>query len=189
MMDKQVKPIHFVGENPRVLAKTMQEFLFSLTHICRNIIDHGIETPVTRMARGKDPAGLVTISCHVLPEQDGETLRLVISDDGNGIDPARIRSKLAAKDPDGSWRFEDDQTVIQRIFSWGFTTREAVTSLSGRGVGAEAVELESGNLGERSMPPLSFTRELRLKSGFLIDLTSYLCRILAASIRNELVTC
>lgn len=147
MMDKQVKPIHFVGENPRVLAKTMQEFLFSLTHICRNIIDHGIETPVTRMARGKDPAGLVTISCHVLPEQDGETLRLVISDDGNGIDPARIRSKLAAKDPDGSWRFEDDQTVIQRIFSWGFTTREAVTSLSGRGVGAEAVELEVRKLG------------------------------------------
>ncbi len=147
MMDKQVKPIQFLGDNPRVLAKPMQELLFSFTHICRNIMDHGIESPVTRMARGKDAAGKVTISCDVMSGEKGDILRIVIADDGNGIDPSRVRVKLSALDPEGVWRFEDDQTVIQRIFSWGFSTRDSVTTLSGRGVGAEAVELEVKKLG------------------------------------------
>ncbi len=149
MVEKQIKPVRFSGANPRVLTQPMQEFLFSLTHICRNIVDHGIEPPVTRMARGKDPAGLVTITFDVVPDQDtGEKwLHIVIADDGNGIDPARVRAKLYSADPEGSWRFEDDHTVIQRIFTWNFTTTEAVTSLSGRGIGMEAVEMEVKKLG------------------------------------------
>lgn len=150
MTDKQIKPIKYVGTNPRVLALPMQEFLFSLTHICRNIIDHGIEPPVTRMARGKEAAGLVTVSCLVAPDESspsGAWLQILISDDGNGIDPSRVRAKLSGIDPEGSWRFEDDQTVIQRILSWGFTTNEAVTSMSGRGVGTEVVDMEVKKLG------------------------------------------
>lgn len=149
MVEKQVKPVKYQGENPRILTRPIQELLFSLTHICRNIVDHGIETPVTRMARGKDPAGQVTIYSEI--SQDAKTgaqwLHIAISDDGNGIDPSRIRAKLASTDPEGSWRFEDDQTVIQRILSWGFTTTERVTLLSGRGVGMEAVEQEVTKLG------------------------------------------
>lgn len=149
MVEKQIKPVCFAGLNPRVLTQPMQEFLFSLTHICRNIVDHGIEPPVTRMARGKDPAGLVTVSFDVLPDEDkGEKwLRILIADDGNGIDPARVRAKLYSLDPEGAWRFEDDQAVIQRIFTWNFTTTEAVTALSGRGIGMEAVEMEVKKLG------------------------------------------
>ena len=147
VMDKQVKPIRYTGSNPRVLTQTIHDFLFALTHICRNIIDHGIEPPVTRMARGKDPAGQVTVMTEVLKEDGEEWLHFVIHDDGNGIDPSRIRAKLATVDPDGSWRDEDDQTVIQRIFSWGFSTSENVTSFSGRGVGMEAVEREVKMLG------------------------------------------
>ncbi len=148
-MDKQVKPVRFEGENPRILARPLQEFFFSLTHICRNAIDHGIEAPITRMARGKDAAGQVTISCEVLPVEGGEReiIKIVISDDGGGIDPSRVRARLSAIDPDGDWRFEDDAAVIQRIFSWGFTTTEKVTSLSGRGVGLEAVDREVKRLG------------------------------------------
>ncbi|MDP9127670.1 MAG: Hpt domain-containing protein, partial [Pseudomonadota bacterium] len=117
---KQVKPVRFTGSNPRVLVKPIQEFLFSLTHICRNIIDHGIEPPVTRLARDKDPAGQIAV--HINTERDDnmkdEWLHIVISDDGNGIDPARVRAKLAIADPLGDWRDEDDDAVIQRIFSW-----------------------------------------------------------------------
>lgn len=145
ILDKQVKPIKFLGSNPRVLTRPIQEFLFSLTHICRNIVDHGIETPVTRMARGKDAAGQVTITCRILNEgcgSDQEQLQIVIADDGNGIDPSRVRAKLSSLDPEGSWRFEDDQTVIQRILMQNFTTAENVTAISGRGIGMEAVELE-----------------------------------------------
>jgi len=149
MLDKQAKPVLFLGSNPHVLAQPMQEFLFSLTHICRNIVDHGIEPPVTRMARGKDAAGQVTITSDVVPDETGrgEVLRIIISDDGNGIDPSRVRAKLSESDPDGAWRGEDDQAIIQRIFSWGFTTSETVTNLSGRGVGTEAVDREVKKLG------------------------------------------
>ncbi|MDX9690418.1 MAG: ATP-binding protein [Alphaproteobacteria bacterium] len=149
VMDKQVKPIKFLGSNPKVLTRPIQEFLFSLTHISRNIVDHGLEAPVTRMARGKDAAGQVTITCDIINGVDGvsDWLRLQIADDGNGIDPSRVRAKLYSMDPEGDWRFEDDQTVIQRIFKWNFTTSESVTAISGRGIGMEAVETEVKKLG------------------------------------------
>ena len=149
MTGKQVKPIRYTGSNPRVLALPIHEFLFSLTHICRNIVDHGIEPPVTRLARGKDPAGQVSIHTDVVADADkkAEWLHIVIADDGGGIDPGRIRAKLATTDPQGTWREDDDQKVIQRIFSWGFSTSETINELSGRGVGLEAVEREVTALG------------------------------------------
>lgn len=146
---KQTKPIRYTGTNPLVLTRPIQELLFSLSHICRNIVDHGIEPAVTRLARDKDPAGQVSIHGDLTFDGDtqSEWLRIVIADDGGGIDPSRVRAKLAATDPRGSWREEDDQTVIQRIFSWGFSTRDHVSDLSGRGVGLEAVEREVKALG------------------------------------------
>jgi len=146
---KQVKPIRYTGSNPRILALPLSEFLFSLTHICRNIIDHGIEPSVTRLARGKDPSGQVSIHTDILldSETQKEWLQIVISDDGNGIDTAKVRAKLATIDPQGAWRNEDDQAIMQYIFSWGFSTRENVTDLSGHGVGMEVVEREAKLLG------------------------------------------
>lgn len=146
---KQIKPIRYTGSNPLVLTRPIQELLFSLSHICRNIVDHGIEPAVTRLARDKDPAGQVSVHGD-LTTDDGsrrEWLRIVIADDGGGIDPSRVRAKLAATDPQGAWREEDDQKIIQRIFSWGFSTRDHVSDLSGRGVGLEAVEREVIALG------------------------------------------
>jgi chemotaxis protein histidine kinase CheA len=131
-----------------VLTQPIQHFLFSLTHICRNIVDHGIEPPITRMARGKDPAAQVSILTDIITGDDRrEWLHFIIGDDGNGIDPSRVRSKLAAIDPEGLWRNEDDQTVIQRIFNWGISTRDTVNDMSGHGVGMEAVEREVKLLG------------------------------------------
>jgi len=148
VLDKQIKPIRFLGDNPRVLTQPIQDFLYSLTHISRNIMDHGIEAAVTRMARNKDPAGEVVIKTEIISKNDEEKwLHIVISDDGNGIDPSRIRAKLSALDPEGGWRFEDDHAVIQRIFSWGFSTNSDVSNISGRGVGLEAVEREVKLLG------------------------------------------
>lgn len=148
IMGKQIKPVKFIGDNPPVLMVSLRNLFFTFTHLCRNIIDHGIEPPITRLARGKDPLGLVTVSTDVIRLPSGEEqLRMIISDDGNGIDPGRIRSKLMEKDPQGSWHDEDDAQVIQRIFSWGFSTRDNVTDISGRGVGLEAVQREVALLG------------------------------------------
>ncbi|MCL2469491.1 MAG: ATP-binding protein [Alphaproteobacteria bacterium] len=144
MLEKQIKPIQYEGENPHVLTRPMQEFIFSLTHVCRNIVDHGIESPVTRLARSKDAAGQVTIATHILKGagDKGDMLQIVITDDGNGIDPARVRAKLSSTDPDGPWQFENDEEVIQHVFSWNFSTSDTVTDISGRGIGLEAVQME-----------------------------------------------
>lgn len=147
IMGKQVKPVRFTGTNPRVLTRSIQNLLFSLTHVCRNIVDHGIEPPITRMARGKDPAGQVSVHSEIVADGHGDYLHLIIGDDGNGVDPSRIRAKLAEEDPQGSWRNEDDQTIIQRIFGWGFSTRDDISDMSGHGVGMEAVEQEVKLLG------------------------------------------
>ncbi|MGE3624245.1 MAG: ATP-binding protein [Bdellovibrionales bacterium] len=148
IMGKQVKPMRFTGTNPRILTQPVQHFLFSLTHICRNIVDHGIEPPITRLARGKDPAGQVSIHAEVVTDdRRKEWLHFIISDDGGGIDPSRIRAKLASLDPEGPWMNEDDHTVIQRIFNWGISTRDSISDMSGHGVGMEAVEREVKLLG------------------------------------------
>jgi two-component system chemotaxis sensor kinase CheA len=146
---KQVKQIRYTGSNPPVLTRPLHAMFFSFTHICRNIIDHGIEPAVTRISRGKDPAGQISIHTDVLSDEDGvrQWLLLVIGDDGGGIDPSRVRSKLSVTAPEGVWRTQDDHAVIQNIFSWGFSTRDIVTDMSGRGVGMEAVEREVHDLG------------------------------------------
>jgi two-component system chemotaxis sensor kinase CheA len=149
IMGKQMKPMRYTGSNPPILVRPMQDFLLSLSHICRNIIDHGIEPSVTRLSRGKDPQGQVSIHVDTAldDQQQKEWLHIIISEDGNGIDPAAIREKLSKIDPQGAWRTETDEDVIQHIFSWGFSTRENVTDMSGRGVGMEAVEREVKLLG------------------------------------------
>lgn len=149
IMGKKVKPVVYTGANPRVLLQPMEGFLLSTMHICRNIIDHGIEPAVTRLARGKDPAGTITIHSDLVDnlETGRKMLQIIISDDGNGIDPALVRKKLAQIDPEGEWRFDDDEKVIQRILLWEVSTRSEVSDISGRGVGMEAVDREVRLLG------------------------------------------
>ena len=145
---KQVKPIVYSGSNPPVLTRTFHQLIFSLTHVSRNIIDHGIEPAVTRIARGKDPSGQVSIHADVTDDADGKKwLEISIADDGGGIDPARVRAKLSSLNPNGPWQDMNDHALIQNIFSWGFSTSDTVTDMSGRGVGMELVEHEVKALG------------------------------------------
>jgi two-component system chemotaxis sensor kinase CheA len=149
IMGKKVKPIRFTGSNPRVLLQPMEGFLLSIMHISRNIIDHGIEPVVTRLARGKDPAGLISVHTDLVDNlQTGRKMvQILISDDGNGIDPTLVRKKLASIDPNGSWKNDSDEVVIQRIMQWEVSTRAEISDISGRGVGMEAVEREVNLLG------------------------------------------
>lgn len=108
-----------------------------LVHMLRNSLDHGLETPAERRAAGKPATGRLTIRAH----QEGDRIGLDIIDDGRGIDPALIRAKAAEKgiiDPSAAAAM-DDAEAIQLIFAAGFSTAEAVSDLSGRGVGMDAV--------------------------------------------------
>ncbi|MFA4993994.1 MAG: ATP-binding protein [Bdellovibrionales bacterium] len=145
---KQIKPVRYSGSNPPILMREYQSLLFSLTHVCRNIIDHGIEPTVTRLARGKDPAGLVSVETNVVQDKETEKqwLTITISDDGGGIDPARVREKLMQMEPGKPWNDLDDHAIIQNVFTFGVSTRENVSELSGRGVGMNVVKREVDNL-------------------------------------------
>ncbi len=139
-LEKKVKPIIFTGENIRVPPRPFQHLLMALTHVVHNILDHGIEAPITRKAKGKDPQGQVTIEVkNVIGKDDRPWIQITISDDGAGIDPNRVREKLMKADPEGSWREDDDEHVIQQLLTHDVSTRDEVSMLSGRGAGMSAV--------------------------------------------------
>lgn len=108
-----------------------------LVHLVRNSLDHGLESAAERRACGKAPAGRLAIRAH----QEGDRILVDISDDGRGIDPARIRAKAVEKGivDAAAAAAMDDAEAIQLIFAAGFSTAETISDLSGRGVGMDAV--------------------------------------------------
>jgi two-component system chemotaxis sensor kinase CheA len=110
-------------------------------------VDHGIELPHVREEQGKAAAGSITVSFDVQRKPDLDTLLIRIDDDGSGVNPEKIREKLAKKDIDTT--HESDSEVIQHIFDSQFSTRDQVTETSGRGVGMDAIKHAAEELGGR----------------------------------------
>jgi two-component system chemotaxis sensor kinase CheA len=112
-----------------------------ITHMIRNAIDHGIESPNARVAAGKDATGVVSLAA--AHEAGGIVIRF--SDDGAGLNAARIaeRARQIGLNPDRMTRAE----VLELIFEPGFSTAAAVTDLSGRGVGMDVVRRNIESLG------------------------------------------
>ena len=105
----------------------------SLLHLVRNAIDHGVEDRPVRAARGKPEAATIAIRAAL----HGERLTVTASDDGTGIDVDGIRAKLRER---GLPVPEADADVARMLFHAGFSTRDIATTISGRGVGLDAVE-------------------------------------------------
>jgi two-component system chemotaxis sensor kinase CheA len=128
------------------LDKTIIEAIRDpLTHLVRNAIDHGIELPAERTARGKPAEGRLLL--HAFHE--GGKVIIEIRDDGGGIDPQRVRDKaIRAKvvAPEQAVRMSDAE-VLNLIFLPGFSTAEAVTQFSGRGVGMDVVRTNIEKIG------------------------------------------
>lgn len=133
------KDVELVLEGEQTEAdKTVIEVLGEpLTHMVRNSIDHGIELPAQREAAGKAPRGTIRLAAR----QEGENVIIEVEDDGGGLDPEAIRRKAVSKElisEDEAQRLSD-QDSLQLIFAPGFSTRDAVSDLSGRGVGMDVV--------------------------------------------------
>jgi two-component system chemotaxis sensor kinase CheA len=125
------------------------------THLLRNAIDHGIETPAARLAAGKSAVGRIDLDVAIA----GDEFRMVLRDDGQGMALDRIRAIAAERGlVDASAALTDEETA-QLIFLPGFSTAEVVTEVSGRGVGMDAVkgflEREGGHVGVRFLGPKS----------------------------------
>ncbi|MFO1249818.1 MAG: Hpt domain-containing protein [Inhella sp.] len=105
------------------------------THLLRNAVDHGIETPVERTAAGKPAQGRIEL----LASLEGGHYRLVLRDDGRGLALAKIRARAIERGLIEADAQLSDEQVAQLIFLPGFSTAEQVTEVSGRGVGMDAV--------------------------------------------------
>jgi two-component system chemotaxis sensor kinase CheA len=133
------KKVQAVTEgNDVAIDKSLFEVLGDpLTHMVRNSIDHGIESPEDRLAVGKPETGALAVSA----VEDGDWIRIIVKDDGAGINVEKVKAKAVEKgilDAAQAARLTDHQTY-QLIFAPGFSTAEKVTEVSGRGVGMDVV--------------------------------------------------
>jgi two-component system, chemotaxis family, sensor kinase CheA len=109
-----------------------------LVHLVRNAVDHGIELPDVREKKGKPREGTVILSA----QQEGDHILLSIEDDGAGMDPVVLRKKAVEKgmmDEESASRLSDKE-AFNLIFAAGFSTKEQITDISGRGVGMDVVK-------------------------------------------------
>lgn len=135
-----------------------------LLHVLNNAVDHGIEDPETRVRLGKPKAGQVALSA----QYEGSFVQLSVRDDGQGLDPARIRATAVKRGLLSVEAAADmaDESVVYLVFEPGFSTREFITDVSGRGVGLDVVksnlDLVKGDLTLHSQPGVGTELVLRL---------------------------
>lgn len=132
------KDIEFIitGGDTEIDKKVIEEIQDPITHLIRNAIDHGIESKEERIAKGKPPKGRITLGAY----QEGSHIIIEVSDDGGGINYEKIAKKIKKLYPDIDVNGLTQSELIDYLFKPGFTTKEEITSLSGRGVGLDVVK-------------------------------------------------
>jgi two-component system chemotaxis sensor kinase CheA len=132
------------GEDTDLDKNLVEALSDPLVHLVRNSVDHGIEAPDVREKAGKPRQGTVTLSA----QQEGDHILLVIEDDGAGMDPDKLRAKAVEKglyDQDAADRLTDTD-CFNLIFAAGFSTKDQISDVSGRGVGMDVVKTRISQL-------------------------------------------
>ncbi len=122
------------GEETEIDRGVVEALSDPLTHVIRNALDHGLEFPEERVRRGKSEKGRVTVSAR----RQGGMIVIDLADDGRGMDVAGIRRKALAMDVKNAATLTEAQ-LLDLVFLPGFSTKDVVTDLSGRGVGMDVV--------------------------------------------------
>ncbi|MCI3207228.1 MULTISPECIES: hybrid sensor histidine kinase/response regulator [Pandoraea] len=125
------------GADTQVDRDILDQLEAPLGHLLRNAVDHGLESPEGRAAAGKPSEGVITLSAR----HSAGLLLVSVADDGAGIDIARVRDTVVKRGlvaPDTAQRLDDDE-LLEFLMLPGFTLRDTVTDVSGRGVGLDAV--------------------------------------------------
>ncbi len=129
------------GEETELDKTVVSELSEPLVHLLRNSVDHGIESPAEREALGKPRKGTIRLAA----SQEGNRVMITLEDDGKGLDPQVI--KASAEKKGLATAGLSDEELQQLIFHPGFSTAQAVTNISGRGVGMDAVQSKITQLG------------------------------------------
>jgi len=163
------------GEDVEVDTTLVEQLRGPITHMVRNAVDHGIELPAARAARGKDRVGCVTLRAR--HEAGGVVIEL--ADDGAGLDRQRIAVKAKANGLTANPEAMPEQDLLRLVFEPGFSTSESVTELSGRGIGMDVVrrnvEALRGSVDVRNFPGQGATFSIRVPltvaiiQGFLVE--------------------
>ncbi|MCL9999808.1 MAG: chemotaxis protein CheA [Erythrobacter sp.] len=159
-------------ELDREMIETIRD---PLTHIIRNAIDHGIESPSARLGQGKREIGLLAIAAR----QSGNTISIVLADDGSGLDEERIAAKAVATGlvTAAERAAMPRDKILNLIFEPGLSTAETVSNVSGRGVGLDVVrqnlEKVGGSIKVASIPGegTTFTLQIPLTLSIIAGLT------------------
>ena len=141
---KQVR-MDIVGGTIEVDRGVLDRMTGSFEHLLRNCVTHGIESPESRVAAGKDPTGQITVTL----THEGNEVGVEFRDDGAGLDLAAIRARGEAMGLLEAGRDATDAELASLIFTPGFSTAHAVTELAGRGIGMDVVRSEVAALGGR----------------------------------------
>ncbi|WP_159992976.1 chemotaxis protein CheA [Roseomonas sp. 18066] len=143
------KPValEMAGEEIEADKSVVDALAEPLLHLLRNAIDHGIEPPAARQAAGKPATGRITLAARRL----GDQIQVTLADDGAGLDPAKLRRIAGERGllPAAELAALDEAAAMALIFRPGFSTAAAVTGISGRGVGMDAVRAAIEALGGR----------------------------------------
>lgn len=179
-LDKQVK-LQIVGQSTLVDRDILKKLEAPLTHMIRNAVDHGIESPAERELAGKPIEGTVRLEAF----HRGGMLAIAVSDDGRGLDTERIRQKVIDRNlasPETAAQLTEAE-ILEFLFLSGFSTTEQVTEISGRGVGLDIAKSMVQEVGGtiRAMS--------QLKNGtsfnFQLPLTLSVVRTLIVKISDE----
>ncbi|MFL1492645.1 hybrid sensor histidine kinase/response regulator [Pseudomonas antarctica] len=136
-LGKQVR-LEVEGEKTQVDRDVLEKLEAPLTHLLRNAVDHGIETPEQRLLAGKPAEGLIRLRA----SHQAGLLVLELSDDGNGVDLERLRGTIVDRhlSPLETALRLSEEELLTFLFLPGFSLRDKVTEVSGRGVGLDAVQ-------------------------------------------------
>ncbi|MGP3593356.1 chemotaxis protein CheA [Vagococcus sp. WN89Y] len=140
-LDKQVE-LTLQGSSTELDKSLIERIIDPLTHLVRNSLDHGIESPTKRVEAGKSPVGNLILSA----EHQGGNICIEVTDDGAGLNRERILAKAMSQGMAVSENMTDEE-VGMLIFAPGFSTAEQVTDVSGRGVGMDVVKRNIQEMG------------------------------------------
>ncbi len=136
IVGKEVELV-IIGEDTEMDKSILEKLEEPLIHIIRNALDHGIETPEERKILGKNPVGKIILKAYY----QGDRVYIEIEDDGRGIDPQKVAQKALEKGLITKEQLEKltEKEILQLVFIPGFSTKDQVSEISGRGVGMDAV--------------------------------------------------
>ena len=164
---KKLAQLVIVGQEILVDVEVLNQLTDPLLHILRNAVDHGLEYPDTRASLGKPRVGTITLTV----TRRGQVVTVQVADDGRGLDLRDIRSRAVERGLLAADAMPTDAEIARLTLLPGFSTRDMVSEISGRGVGLDVVATRlralAGSIDIRSRPGQGMTIELRFQASLV----------------------